>query len=342
MYARPRHPAHVREREPMDAPTGGDLVTLDTHLRGHVANGDHGLADVLAAIALAGKVIASKVRRARIEDVLGDVGGTNVFGESQQKLDVLADDLLRHFLSRRSAVAVIASEESEDPIVVRSAAEGGRFCVCFDPLDGSSNIDVGVGVGTIFGISPVREGEEPARSLLQPGTEQVAAGYVLYGSSVLFVYTTGAGVDMFVLDPHLGEFLCVASALRVPEKKKVYSLNEGYFDDFPVPYQRYLGWAHANGYSGRYIGSMVADVHRTLLKGGVFLYPPTASNPDGKLRLLYEANPLAFVMEQAGGVAAAGRERMLELKPRTIHQRVPVIMGSSHEVTAVKRELEKA
>ena len=324
--------------------TQEDLITLDTHLRGQAGTEGHageGLSDVVAAIALAGKVIASKVRRARIEDVLGDVGGTNIFGESQQKLDVMADELLCHFLSRRRSVAVIASEECEDALIVRSRAEGGEYCVCFDPLDGSSNIDVGVGVGTIFGVSRLRPDGDPLGSLLQPGSRQVAAGYVLYGSSVIFVYTTGAGVDMFVLDPQLGEFLCVASNLRIPEKKRVYSLNEGYYSDFPEPYRRYLQYAHAGGYSGRYIGSMVADVHRTLLKGGVFLYPPTASNPDGKLRLLYEANPLSFVMEQAGGVATAGLDRMLDLVPTAIHQRVPVVMGSPAEVEAVTRELEK-
>jgi fructose-1,6-bisphosphatase I len=321
-----------------------ELITLDTHLRGQQGIEGHAserLSDVVAAIALAGKVIASKVRRARIEDVLGDVGGTNIFGESQQKLDVMADELLCHFLSRRRSVAVIASEESEEALVVRSAAEGGEYCVCFDPLDGSSNIDVGVGVGTIFGVSRVLPDLDPASSLLQPGSCQVAAGYVLYGSSVIFVYTTGAGVYMFVLDPHLGEFLCVAPRLRIPEKKRLYSLNEGYYADFPEPYQRYLQYAHANGYSGRYIGSMVADVHRTLLKGGVFLYPPTTSNPNGKLRLLYEANPLSFVIEQAGGLATAGVDRMLDLVPEAIHQRVPVVMGSPAEVDAVTRELEK-
>jgi fructose-1,6-bisphosphatase I len=319
-----------------------NLTTLETYLRSAKAmRGNGALAQVLTAIGLAGKVVAQKVRRARVEDVLGEVGGTNIFGESQQKLDVMADEFLRRCLAGAPSVAAIASEEAEEAVILRPPADGGEFCVFFDPLDGSSNVDVGVGVGTIFGVNRVPEGRDPAYALLQPGAKQVAAGYVLYGSSVLLVITLGDGVDMFVLDPHLGDFVCVSSGLRIPDKKKIYSINEGYLNDFPAAYRRYLDHAHANGYSGRYIGSMVADVHRTLLKGGVFLYPPTAANPDGKLRLLYEANPMAFVIEQAGGVAAAGLERILDVEPRNIHQRVPVLMGSSGEVALVTRELER-
>ena len=320
-----------------EPPMRDNLLTLDHHL-GRTEAPD-GVAGVISAIALAAKAIAQKVRRARIEDVLGDVGRTNLHGEAQQKLDVLADQLLRHCLERVPSVGILASEEADEATLVRSAADGGRYAVCFDPLDGSSNIDVAVSVGTIFGIGPVREGKDPQSQLLQPGSKQVAAGYVLYGSSVLLVFTTGNGVEMFVLDPMLGDFVQVARGLAIPKKKKIYSLNEGYFNDFPKPYRRYLEQAHADGYSGRYIGSMVADVHRTLLKGGVFLYPPTTSNPEGKLRLLYEANPMAAVVEQAGGAASAGSERILEVKPRKIHQRVPVILGSKDEVERVTREL---
>lgn len=317
-----------------------NLLTLDSRLAS-TSGLPEGLAGVIAGIALAAKAIAQKVRRARIEDVLGEVGKMNLHGESQQKLDVLADDLLTHCLERQPSVAVLASEEADEATPVRSAQDGGRYCVCFDPLDGSSNIDVAVSVGTIFGVSPLARAGEPRASLLQAGERQVAAGYVLYGSSVLLVFTTGNGVDMFVLDPVLGEFVLVGESLRIPATKKIYSLNEGYFNDFPAPYQRYLEGAHRSGYSGRYIGSMVADVHRTLLKGGVFLYPPTRSNPEGKLRLLYEANPMAAVIEQAGGAASNGRQRILEIQPDAIHQRVPVILGSSAEVERVTAELEQ-
>jgi fructose-1,6-bisphosphatase I len=325
-----------------EQPIRENLFTLARHLTA-ARDLPEGLTGVISAIALAAKAIAQKVRRARIEDVLGEVGKINLHGESQQKLDLLADDLLRHTLAGEPTVGVLASEEADEATVVRSAADGGRFSVCFDPLDGSSNIDVAVSVGTIFGVSPLREGDAGADAqLLQPGSLQVAAGYVLYGSSVLLVFTTGSGVDMFVLDPLLGEFVQVAVGLRIPGKKKIYSLNEGYFNDFPKPYQRYLEWAHGDGYSGRYIGSMVADVHRTLLKGGVFLYPPTSGNPDGKLRLLYEANPMAAIIEQAGGAAVAGLERTLDIQPQAIHQRVPVILGSTAEVERVTQELQRA
>jgi fructose-1,6-bisphosphatase I len=324
-----------------DQPIRENLFTLDHHLA--AAPLPEGLAGVISAIALAAKAIAQKVRRARIEDVLGEVGKTNLHGESQQKLDIMADLLLRLTLEREPAVGVLASEEADEATVVRSAADGGRFIVCFDPLDGSSNIDVAVSVGTIFGVSPLGEGGAGSDAqLLQPGSQQVAAGYVLYGSSVLLVFTTGSGVDMFVLDPVLGDFVRVGVGLQIPASKKIYSLNEGYFKTFPESYQRYLERAHEDGYSGRYIGSMVADVHRTLLKGGVFLYPPTVGHPDGKLRLLYEANPMAAVVEQAGGAAMAGLERMLDVQPTAIHQRVPVILGSTAEVERVTQELRRA
>ena len=299
-----------------------------------------GLGEVVSAIALAGKSIAQKVRRARIEDVVGEVGVTNVQGEAQQKLDVISNELLKHTLSRNPRVAVIASEEEDEALVLRTAGQGGAFSVLFDPLDGSSNIDVGVGIGTIFSILPNREPDaRTAASALQPGTRQLAAGYVLYGSQVALVLTTGAGVDMYVLDPGLGEFVLVVEGLRLPASKKTYSLNEAYADSFPQGYRRYLAHAHGSGYSGRYIGSMVADVHRTLIKGGVFLYPPTESNPGGKLRLLYEANPMSFLVEQAGGRASTGTGRILEVVPTHVHQRTPVILGSGAEVERVESHL---
>jgi len=301
---------------------------------------------ILSAISLAAKAIAAKVRMARIEDVLGDHGGSNVHGETQQKLDVIANDILMTCLGNRPSVAVVASEEDDQPTILRRDSEGGKYCVVFDPLDGSSNLDVSVGVGTIFSIlrnDPSIHGA--VETLCQTGRKQVAAGYVLYGSSTVFVLTTGRGVDMFVLDSTIGSFVLVKSQLQVPTTGKTYSVNEAYRDTFPDGFRRYLDWAHQNGYSSRYIGSMVADVHRTLLKGGVFLYPPTKKNPEGKLRLMYEANPMAMIMEQAGGKALTASttpvSSIMDIKPTAIHQRTSVILGSADEVDAVTRHLKQ-
>ena len=326
----------------MTAPIRDNLHTLGAYLQGEKeANGGGRLAEVLSAIALASKAIAHKVRRARIgDDVIGEVGNTNVQGEQQQKLDVVANDLLMYTLSRCPAVAVCASEEEEDVVVVRPRSAGGEYCVLFDPLDGSSNIDVAAGVGTIFSVLRNEEDDEhTGRAALQPGSAQVAAGYVLYGSSVLLVLTLGHGVDMFVLDPDVGEFLLVSSGLSMPSEKKIRSLNGAYRKDFPEGYRAWLDYTESNGYASRYIGSMVADVHRTLLKGGVFVYPPTAGAPRGKLRLMYEANPMGLLAEQAGGAADTGAGRVLDVVPRELHQRVPVVLGSEGEVARVLAHL---
>ncbi len=317
-----------------------NLTTLQTHLaRGRAATD---LAGVIGAIALAAKSIAAKVRRARIEDIVGAAGEFNTHGEAQQKLDVLADELLQRCLEERADVALYASEEQPVPVVFRSLKEGGKYCVIADPLDGSSNIDVAVSVGTIFSILANEQADaDTAQAALQPGDAQLAAGYVLYGSSVVLVLTTGSGVDMFVLDPELGDFVLVLPELRIPPQKKIYSINEAYWNDFPDAIRSYLSFAHENGYGSRYIGSMVADVHRTLLKGGVFLYPPTRKAPDGKLRLLYEGNPMALLVEQAGGAAAAASGRILEVTPDEFHQRTGVVIGSSEEVAQVMRHLNE-
>lgn len=298
---------------------------------------------ILSALALAAKAIAYKVRVARIEDVLGDQGGANVHGEAQQKLDIIANDILMSCLGHRPFLAVVASEEDDQPTLLRRGAEGGKYCVIFDPLDGSSNLDVGVGVGTIFSIlrnDPAIS--DPVETLCQRGSAQVAAGYVLYGSSTVFVLTTGQGVDMFVLDPSIGSFVLVKSQLRIPETGRIYSVNEANRRTFPAGFSRYLDWAHEHGYTSRYIGSMVADVHRTLLKGGVFMYPPTKQNPKGKLRLMYEANPIGLIIEQAGGSAVTGAAggRILDIQPASIHQRTSVVLGSRAEVDAVLRHLQ--
>ena len=319
---------------------------LDEEARYPSASGD--FTWILSAISLAAKAIASKVRHARIEDVLGEHGGANVHGETQQKLDVIANDLLMTCLGNRRTVAVIASEEDEEPTILRRGSEGGKYCVVFDPLDGSSNLDVSVSVGTIFSILRNRpEIADPVQTILQPGTQQVAAGYILYGASTVFVLTTGHGTDMFVLDSSIGSFVLVKKQLRIPERHACYSVNEANRLSFPDGYRRYLDWAHGSGYSSRYIGSMVADLHRILLKGGVFLYPPTKRNPEGKLRLMYEGNPMAMIVEQAGGKGLVGAQagngataqRLLEVQPTTIHQRTSVVIGSPAEVDLVMHHL---
>ncbi len=322
-----------------------NIMSLQSHILQGEANAPGSTGDftwLLSALSLAAKAIAYKVRLARIEDVLGDIGADNVHGESQQKLDVIANEILMTCLGNRPSLAVVASEEDDQPTLLRRSDQGGKYCVIFDPLDGSSNLDVSVGVGTIFSLlrnDPTIPGA--AETLCQPGSKQVAAGYVLYGSSTVFVLTTGTGVDMFVLDPSIGSFVLVKRQIRIPETGKIYSVNEANRNTFPQGFSRYLDWAHENGYSSRYIGSMVADVHRTLLKGGVFMYPPTKKNPEGKLRLMYEANPIAMIMEQAGGAAITGTAvgRILDVQPTSIHQRTSVVLGSAGEVAAVARHL---
>ncbi|MHC4415183.1 MAG: class 1 fructose-bisphosphatase [Planctomycetota bacterium] len=297
---------------------------------------------ILSALTLSAKIIASKIRRARIEDVLGALGTQNISGERQQKLDVIANDTLLRALGTRSGVALLASEERDEPTILQTR-EPRQYCILFDPLDGSSNLDACVSVGTIFSILRHDPDVEPIEtSLLQPGTEQVAAGYILYGSSCVFVITTGHGVNLFVLDPAIGTFVLVEENLRLPEIARSYSINEAYRAHFPTGYRDYLDWAHTQGYSSRYIGTMVADIHRILVKGGVFLYPPTTKNPQGKIRLMYEANPMAMIVEQAGGKAFAETGRVLEIQPEALHQRTPVVMGSAAEVDHVLENLEKA
>jgi fructose-1,6-bisphosphatase I len=294
---------------------------------------------IFSALAISSKMIAAKLRRARLEDILGSLDSDNVQGERQEKLDVISNEILIRCLGSRSGVAVVASEENEEPMILQHATDAERpYCVLFDPLDGSSNIDVCGGVGTIFSIlSHDRRVTDIDESILQAGTKQVAAGYVLYGSSTVLVLTTGNGVHMFVLDPSIGAFMLVQENLRIPKSGKIYSLNEGNRMSFPEGYQNYLAWAQQNGYSLRYAGAMVADVHRTLLKGGVFLYPPSSKEPEGKLRLLYEGCPMAMLVEQAGGAAAAGDERILDIQPQKLHQRTGVLLGSPGEMEHVTR-----
>ncbi len=327
-----------------DLPAGREalrITTLQAHILEHQAKHPQAsgtLSWILSALSISAKIIADRVRRARLENVLGSVGTENVQGEVQQKLDVIANDVLMRTLAGREGVAIVASEENEEPVILRDGSHSApRYCVLFDPLDGSSNLDVCGGVGTIFSILAFQPGRARAEdSLLQPGAQQIAAGYVLYGSSTVFVLTTGEGVDLFVLDPGIGAFMRVERGLRIPAGNKTYSVNEGHRAGFEPGLQRYLDWAQAHGYSSRYTGAMVGDVHRILLKGGVFLYPSTLKAPDGKLRLMYEANPMAMIIEQAGGKAVAGpHRRILDIQPTGVHQRTPVILGAADQVDAV-------
>jgi fructose-1,6-bisphosphatase I len=293
---------------------------------------------LLSGITLATKMTEARIRRAGLMDALGAAGGVNIQGEAQQKLDVYANEALIHCLGLRDSVAVLVSEENEEPVTFDRASEGGEYAIVFDPLDGSSNIDVNVNLGTIFSIfrcPPMIDGDRRA-AVLQQGRRQVAAGYVIYGPSTMLVYTTGHGVFGFTLDPAIGAYVLSHENIRMPEAGTIYSVNEANADYFPANYQNYLRVLRQNvlgrRYTSRYIGSLVADFHRTLLKGGVFLYPPTAGYPDGKLRLLYEANPLAFIAEQAGGAAVDGKRCVLDVEPHDIHQRVPFVVGGKEEV----------
>jgi fructose-1,6-bisphosphatase I len=300
---------------------------------------------LLSGITLATKMIEAKIRSAGLSDVLGAAGVENVQGEQQQKLDVYANQAMLHCLGLRDSVAALVSEEDEEPVTFNRDAETGKYILVFDPLDGSSNIDVNVNVGTIFSVlrrMPAELGtlEE---SILQPGFRQVAAWYVVYGPSTVLVYTTGNGVHGFTLDPKIGAFVLSNERMQMPEQGSYYSVNEANAAGWPEGYRSYVTMLREGGlgrtYSSRYIGSLVADFHRTLLKGGVFLYPPTEKQSKGKLRLLYEANPLAFIAEQAGGVATNGAERILEIRPTGIHQRTPFCVGGRREMEALQSAL---
>ena len=304
---------------------------------------------LMSGITLAVKMVEAKIRQAGLKDVLGAHGAVNVQGEEQQKLDVFANNALLHCLGLRDSVAALVSEEDEEAVVINRDPETGKYIVIFDPLDGSSNIDVNVNVGTIFSIHrrlPMADGDLQA-SILQPGYKQVAAGYVVYGPSTVMVYTAGNGVHGFTLDSTIGAFVLSHEKMKMPEQGPYYSTNEANAATWPPAYQDYIamlkrGELGGKAYSSRYIGSLVADFHRTLLKGGVFLYPPSIKSPKGKLRLLYEANPLAFIAEQAGGMAINGRTRILDLQPTEIHQRTPFIVGSRREVEALQKAVAGA
>jgi len=293
------------------------------------------LSQLLRDIALAGKIINREVNKSGLLDIAGAYGNKNIQGEDQQKLDVIANIRFTRALRNGGQVCAIVSEEDEEIIHLNPNC---RYVVCMDPLDGSSNIDVNVSIGTIFSVyrrvTPTG-GPVQKEDILQPGRDQVAAGYILYGSSTMLVYTTGHGVNGFTLEPSLGEFVLSHSNMHCPEDGKIYSINEGSWSQFDESMKSYTLWCKEQGLTARYIGSLVADYHRNMLKGGVYLYPNTKTSPDGKLRLLYECNALAFIAEQAGGMATNGKERILDMQPEAFHQRSPLYIGSKKMVKKV-------
>lgn len=321
---------------------GGALSTLEQFVieRQAEAPGSTGqFSRLLRDISLAAKIVDRDVRKAGLVDLYGDSGAVNVQDEVQKKLDVLAHEEFVRALRRGGEVCLIGSEEHAEAIPLLFEECQGKYVVLFDPLDGSSNIDVNVSIGTIFSVYRVPDdhvGHVSIESALQPGRDQVAAGYVLYGSSTMLVYTTGSGVNGFTLDPSIGEFLLSHPDIRTPERGAMYSINEGNYNSWDRGLKEYVKWMQAEvpedtpprPYTTRYIGSFVADFHRNLMKGGVYIYPANTRNPSGKLRLMYEANPMAFIVEQAGGRAEATHGPILDVKPETLHQRTPVVIGS--------------
>ncbi|KAL6070057.1 Fructose-1,6-bisphosphatase [Balamuthia mandrillaris] len=313
---------------------------LEEQRRHPMASGD--LSILLHAIEIASKYVSAQVRAAGIFDLYGNEGSTNIQGEVVKKLDTLANQSFITSLKRCKKVCIMASEEDEHPIVV-SGSDGNYSCV-FDPLDGSSNIDANVSIGTIFGIYhriSDKSKDATVEDLLQPGTSLVAAGYTLYGSATLLVLTTGNGVNGFTLDTTSGEFVLTHPNITMKPKGNIYSVNEGNSKFWHEPVKRYVDSLkypkEGSPYSLRYVGSMVADVHRTLVYGGVFMYPADTRSKDGKLRLLYEANPMALLTEQAGGKATTGKGRLLEVVPDSVHQRTPVFLGSRQDIEALEK-----
>jgi len=296
---------------------------------------------VLHDIQLAAKMINREVIRAGLTDVLGYTGAQNVHGERVQKLDLFAHQTISRVLGSTGQLAVMASEEDENIIPIAKDAPHGRYVVNFDPLDGSSNINAGVNIGTIFSVLPrvTKDGQGQLEDCLQPGNRQVCAGYVMYGSCTMLVYTTGHGVHGFTFEPDVGEFLLSYPDIRTPEHGNIYSVNEGHYARWTDEQKRYIDYLKEEDeetgrpYSARYVGSLVADFHRNLLYGGLYLYPGDSRSPKGKLRLLYEAAPLAFIAEQAGGAATDGQTRIMDLTPRMLHERTPLFIGSKRDVS---------
>lgn len=323
------------------------IVTIERFILDHQPDYARGeFTNLLYDIALAAKVIAHKVNRAGLVDILGRAGAVNIQGEDQQKLDVYADDIIFRLCDHTGRLCVMASEEHEELLHIPEQYKKGSYVMVYDPLDGSANIDVNISIGTIFGVYRCKDWDQRGRleDVLQPGRSLVAAGYVLYGSSTILVYSTGQGVHGFTLDPELGEFLLSFEMMRLPDAPSYYSVNHAYFERWTPGVQKYVRWLQGRGetkppttMSSRYIGSLVADFHRNLMKGGVFCYPAEQGKPNGKIRLLYEAAPLAFLIEQAGGYASNGQSNILDIVPTDLHQRTPFFVGNRSLVYQVER-----
>ncbi len=319
------------------------LVTIQRHIVEHERehpDATGSFSALLRDLALAAKVVSREVRRAGLVDILGSSSSINISGDDQKKLDVFANQMIINAMEHGGHLCVMASEEDESIIPIPEPYHNGKYVMLFDPLDGSSNIDANVTIGTIFSIfrRVSLDGPGQEADVIQPGYRQLAAGYIMYGSSTIMVYTTGHGVHGFTLDPTIGAFLLSHPNMTIPRKGKIYSTNEGnriHWDEGMKAYIDYLQQSDKKSgrpYSARYVGSMVADIHRTILYGGIFLYPADKKNPKGKLRLMYEANPMALIVEQAGGRATDGKNRILDIVPRNIHQRTPVLLGSVDDV----------
>lgn len=328
------------------------MISLTQHIlagqrRHPEATGD--FSAVMTQIAFAAKKISRDLRQAGLLDILGSTGETNVQGEEVQKLDQQANDTFVQVFEQSPLVRTVVSEEMEEPYLIARAVETGKYVLFFDPLDGSSNIDVNAPLGTIFSMHRLTRSSDKfsVEDVLHPGSVQLAAGYVLYGSSTVLMYTCGNGTHQFTLDPTIGEFFLSATDMQIPQRGKIYSVNEGNYEKWSQPMQSCLDYfqsvdaASGRPYSLRYTGCLVADVHRVLLKGGLYMYPGEVEKPDGKLRLMYESAPLTFLIEQAGGLGSTGFERISSIQPTSPHQRVPLVIGSREDVEFVEQTLKE-
>ncbi len=327
------------------------IITIERFIieREHEIPGATGeFSKLLTDLALAAKIVWREVSKAGLVDIIGSTGKVNVSGDVVQKLDEFANEIFINVMQKGGHLCVMASEESKGLIEIPDELAKGKYVLVFDPLDGSSNIDVNVSIGSIFGIyrRVTQSGKGTEEDVLQPGRNLVAAGYVVYGSSTIFVYTTGNGVHGFTLDPSIGEFLLSHENIRIPKKGDIYSVNEGYYERWDENMKKFINYLKAEDkatgrpYKLRYVGTLVADFHRTLLYGGIFMYPGDSKNPEGKLRLIYEAAPLAYVVEKAGGRASNGFQNILDIKPTSLHQRTPLFIGSEEDVKLAEKFLQ--
>jgi fructose-1,6-bisphosphatase I len=327
------------------------IITIERFIieREHEIPGATGeFSKLLTDLALAAKIVWREVSKAGLVDIIGSTGKVNISGDVVQKLDEFANEIFINVMQKGGHLCVMASEESKGLIEIPEELAKGKYVLVFDPLDGSSNIDVNVSIGSIFGIfrRKTSSGKGTEQDVLQPGRNLVAAGYIVYGSSTIFVYTTGNGVHGFTLDPSIGEFLLSHENIRIPKKGDIYSVNEGYYERWDDNMKRFINYLKAEDkatgrpYKLRYVGTLVADFHRTLLYGGIFMYPGDKKNPEGKLRLIYEAAPLAYVVEKAGGRASDGFRNILDIEPTNLHQRTPLFIGSEEDVKLAEKFIQ--